>query len=270
MEKINFFEEFEKKWLIDFIKKDTVLISYPKSGRTWLRMILATILDKSDINISKYEMLPAFHHSPREMVSKFGNNCKSLKIVFLYRDPGDVILSLYAAMATSSKHDSRLGVHYVGSRSSFIRGNVVPDGADHDTEIVDWNKGFGINKIIKYNNQWHVALKHFKDSKVITYEDIHSDTFKTIKDLLDWLNFDCSDEIIKEAIKHSEFENMHKIEHGHGKNNLEHYKGSFGNSHQKKGRVRQGKVRAYLDDLSEEELEYVMEMKKKSLWSQNG
>ena len=95
---------------------------------------------------------------------------------------------------------------------------------------------------------------------------MHQDPFKTIKGILDWAEYDCGDEVIKKAIKYSEFENMWKIEHGHGKNNLEHYKGTFSRDKYKPGRVRQGKVKAYLDELSEEDLEFVMEMKKRSLW----
>ena len=57
------FDILEKKYNINYVMKDTILVSYPKSGRTWLRMILAKILDESGIDVSKYEMMPSFHSS---------------------------------------------------------------------------------------------------------------------------------------------------------------------------------------------------------------
>ena len=35
------FQQIEHRRKIQFIVKDTVLVSYPKSGRTWLRMMMA-------------------------------------------------------------------------------------------------------------------------------------------------------------------------------------------------------------------------------------
>jgi len=259
----NMLEKFEKKWNIQFVAKNTVLISYPKSGRTWLRMILASVLYESGKDISKYEMLPAFHFSSDELLSRIGSD---LNVIFLHRDPGDVVLSQYATMSNPNGTHIDFGTIVSLSLRKFIIGDINeifnPD-ADY-TKRQEWSHNFGLNNIIDWNNNWKLGLRYFNDFKVLTYEEMHDDAFRVIKDLLSWLKFDCHDEIIKEAIKHSEFENMRKIEHGYGKNNLEHYKSSFGAPG--KQRVRQGKVKDYLNTLSEKDLKYVLEMKKRSLW----
>lgn len=256
-------EKYEKKWNIQFMTKDTVLISYPKSGRTWLRMILATILDLSGEDVSKYEMLPAFHYTPKEMVSYIG---KGAKIVFLHRDPGDVMMSLYASMKSSGKYDARLGVFYRGGVSSFIRGNAFYLDEPGRT-LSGWESdGYGLKKAIHYNNTWKRQLTVFKDFISIKYEELHNNGHQVIKEVTDWLGFDYDDEIITKAIELSNLENMKKIENGEGRNNLAHYKGNFGKFQYSKGRVRQGKMQTYLEELCEEDREYVLEMKKRSLW----
>ena len=231
------FEKQEEKWNIKFLLKNTALISYPKSGRTWLRMILASVLDYSGQDISKYEMLPAFHDTPEEMFGRMNQklstnpeyNLSKLKILFLHRDPGDVVLSSYHAMTNSTESDARLGVFYKGTITEFIRKTYINRTPDQRASS-GWEAdgGYSIDKIIEYNNKWYNVREGYRrigipeSFKVVTYEEMHQDPFKTIKGILDWAEYDCGDEVIKKAIKYSEFENMWKIEHGHGKNNLEH------------------------------------------------
>ena len=68
------FQQIEQRRKIQFILKDTVLVSYPKSGRTWLRMMMAKVLKEMEHDVSSFEMLPAMHISPFDANEKFGKN----------------------------------------------------------------------------------------------------------------------------------------------------------------------------------------------------
>jgi len=94
--------------------KDVLIISFPKCGRTWLTMILARIFqkkynlpEKEVINIEKISKkinkLPKIRvihkNSPQkkraEDLSKKKTGYKDKGIIFLVRDPRDVIVSLF-------------------------------------------------------------------------------------------------------------------------------------------------------------------------------
>ena len=218
------FEMLEKKYNIKYFLKDTVLLSYPKSGRTWLRMILAKILDLKGYSTQEYEMIPAVHLPIDEIKKQFGTD---INVIFLYRNIGDVVLSYYNEKTTST----RSGTLYEGSVKDFI----------NDSE-------YGASKIAEYNSKCYNSLGLFKKSKVITYEKMISDTYSVVKGLTSFMGIEVSDEEINKAVEYSNFQNMQKIEQGKGKNHLSNYKGNFGKS---VGRVRQGKVDAYKDTLKD-------------------
>ena len=68
------FEKLEKKYKLKYFIKDTVLVSYPKSGRTWLRMILARTLHLMNEDTNKVEFLQTHY-----MGHFLANYCDNLK-----------------------------------------------------------------------------------------------------------------------------------------------------------------------------------------------
>ena len=221
--------------VIDYVLQDSVLVSYPKSGRTWLRMIMAKLLDIKGFDIFKKEFMPAAHHEPRKSLVVFGED---KKVIFLHRDIGDVLSSYYAEKSTSD----RSGRWYNGTTSEFIR-----------------NKNLGVDNAINFNKKWfHQASKNDK-VKIVSYEELQENTCLAVRGIVDFLGFECSDMEIEEAVLYSRFENMVEIEKGKGINLLSNYKGNFGKG---KGRVRRGKVGGYKEDFSEKDIEFINERKR--------
>ena len=73
-------ERLQKKYNLLFVNPRTVLVSYPKSGRTWLRMMLAKLMQlalgekaKSD----KYEIFPALHDTYKELKERFKDSMQN-------------------------------------------------------------------------------------------------------------------------------------------------------------------------------------------------
>ena len=89
---------------IDYVLQNSVLVSYPKAGRTWLRMIMAKLLDIKGFDIFKKEFMPAAHHEPRKSLVVFGED---KKVIFLHRDIGDVLSSHYAEKTSSERSGRR-------------------------------------------------------------------------------------------------------------------------------------------------------------------
>ena len=230
------FDHLEKKYNINYILKDTVLVSYPKSGRTWLRMIFAKIANQLGYDTNKYEMLPALHYTPEQLEDKIGKN---IKVIFLKRDEADATVSYFSEKSTST----RSGAPYGGTISEFLR-----------------DKEYGINSAISFNKSWISSSEKYDKFFHVTYEQLKQNPHKILSSICSFINIDCSQEIIATAIEYSSFENMKKIDNGKGENLLKGYKGNFGKS---PGRVRKGLVKGYLKELSKEDIEYVEKEKRK-------
>jgi len=227
------FKRLERRRGVEFLVPDGLLVSYPKSGRTWLRMILAKLIAIRGFDHEKFELIPALHKSPEYIAENYSRDAR---VVFLHRNPGDVVVSYYAEKATSV----RSGEVYGGTISEFIR----------DPEL-------GIRAILAFNTSWRRQLPEFAAHLVISYEDLHDDIPLYARRIVDFLGFEYEPEELLEAIAYADFGNMQKIERGEGTNYLEHYKGSYGKS---VGRVRKGKVDAFRSELSADDVAYIEEM----------
>ncbi|MEK6879906.1 MAG: sulfotransferase domain-containing protein [Nanoarchaeota archaeon] len=199
------------KRAVDYINmklSNVLIVSYPKTGRTWLSMILATLfqekynLDKKDI-ISlekltyKSNQLPKISlihednpqlKTPIELTISKKKLLEKKKIIFLIRDPRDVIVSWYFHMK------NRKG-KYEGNISDFLG---IPIG--------------GFHTIIEYFNIWNKYSKH-KNFLKITYENLSKNPLEEIKKILNFLKvYNIKDEEIINSMQKSSFENMQKME----------------------------------------------------------
>lgn len=291
------FQQIEYRRKIQFIVKDTVLVSYPKSGRTWLRMMMAKVLKEMGHDVSNFEMLPAMHISPFDANDKFGKN---LRVVFLYRNIGDVIMSFFWESLVSDRN----GISVHTPPAKFIRDNK-----------------YGLPNIERFYNLWFKNVEKFQDYMFISYEALQADTVSELQRLLKFLNktrdmkmwiYDKESEYpaypngnpfnnltyekIKNAVEFAKFDNMKKIELAgvDGKDNLlKNYKGNFGNvgvknkeAHENalnkahpsllkwmeennlsfnddRGRLRKGKVNDYLNYLNEDDIKYIKHIESK-------
>ncbi len=290
----------EKKRNVQFLIKDTILVSYPKSGRTWVRMMLTKLLVDMGISNKEFEMMLALHTQPKGLIRDFSDQAR---VIFLYRNIGDVVMSFFWESITSDRN----GVMAHTSPSIFIK-----------------DKKFGLPNIAGFYNLWFNNAAHFKDHMFVRYEDLHNDTFNTMHNIVKFLSakrvmptwsydhdkkipypgnpFESfSEEKLKNAIEYSRFENMKKIENDDGQENLlEHYKGNFGNkgvadvdaqanmmtrahtslrewlkekgldphdlTKADQGRIRKGKINGYLEDLDLDDIAFVKEIESKINW----
>ena len=291
------FQQIEQRRKIQFILKDTVLVSYPKSGRTWLRMMMAKVLKEMGHDVSSFEMLPAMHLSPLDANDRFGKN---LRVVFLYRNIGDVIMSFFWESLVSDRNG--VAVHTPPSR--FIRDNK-----------------YGLPNIERFYNLWFKNVENFQDHMFMTYEALQTDTVSELHRLLKFVNktrdmkiwtydekstfpaypnsnpfTNLTQEKIKNAVEFAKFNNMKKIELAgvDGNDNLlKNYKGNFGSVGVKdkeakqvllnkahpsllkwmkdhnlsfnndNGRLRKGKVNDYLNYLNEDDVNYIKHIESK-------
>lgn len=222
---------------------DACVVSFRKSGRTWLRVMLAKILSlKHDIKNLGLEvhLMTLFKSAPNVFFSHGGSTAnldfrkllKRKKIILLVRDPRDAIVSLF------HNHTKRT-VLYKEGISEFIR---KPDGE--------------FKKMIVFMNNWAEEVKNRKQGLLlIKYEDMQKDIYKELKKVLNFLNINVDDTIIDEAVRYGSFENMRKMETS----------GAFKDARMRPRNIddensyktRKGRVGSYKEELNEEDISYL-------------
>lgn len=201
---------------VNFRKAEYILVSYPKSGRTWLRIMIGkAINDQLNLGLDHNQFMELFDlHKLNDRIPaidaihegtpqkkkpseiRFPKKYKDKKVIFLVRDPRDVIVSsYYEAKYRTILYDRSL--LFKGSLSDYIRKE----------------KG-GIKSVVKYCNVWiNSQNQGVKDFITMRYEDLHDKTEGELRKVLRFLGMDfIEDSTVKAAIEFGSFENMRKLE----------------------------------------------------------
>ncbi len=192
-----------KKKHLKTLPGDIFIVSYPRSGNTWLRFILANILYKDKeinfTNIHKYSPevdklkdYCAEDNIPRLIKSHEPYDPAFQKLVYLVRDGRDVYVSYYNYLSKTLPS----GMTF----KKFLQEFQMPYGYWND-HVLSW------------------ATKNDESFLLIKYEDMCLNTISTIHRVLNFINVKESDTIIQTALKKTTFNEMKNLEikYGRGK-----------------------------------------------------
>lgn len=142
-----------------FRRGDVFLVSYPKSGNTWMRFLLANYIYGGDIDISRVTaLLPDVHYnpqdiekapSPRIIKSHEPFNPKYRKVVYLVRDVRDVAVSYFYHLKKFKSLAE--GTAFSDYLDSFMDGNLDNYGA-WDKHVDGWLNGAEDLLLIRYED----------------------------------------------------------------------------------------------------------------------
>jgi hypothetical protein len=205
-------EEFKK-----LERCDWVLMSWGKSGRTWLRVMLSRAytlkggLDASELldfdNLrAKDPSLPAVFFTHNNYIKDYTGNFESKahfqgkRIVLLVRDPRDVAVSQFFQWQYRMRPNKK-----------FIN-DYPPHGADIDVWDFVQDVDAGVPKIVDYFNGWARAIPELKDVLVVRYEDMRAEPGKVLARILEFTGTDVTPAQVQEAVDFAAYENMKKME----------------------------------------------------------
>lgn len=161
-----------------FRQDGRLIISYPKSGRTWLRFALA----EGGIDASFHHAGVATHR--REIGLPFLGIPASLltvPLVFLHRNPIDTVVSMFYQV---TRRDLRRGSGrwFRMAIPLVLRGAIPP--MDIDAFVL--HPLYGVEKIVRFNRAWLDHLAQRSDCLVLTYETMRQDPAAGFQRLLDF------------------------------------------------------------------------------------
>ena len=244
------------KWIFFFHWRgrntDVYIISFPKSGRTWLRVLigkaLAELFDLDDRELlDTYKItcklnIPViqFTHHGTDIqyarayndLSKDKNVFMNKKVIFLARDPRDLIVSNYFQ---AKKRENAFN----GDLSEFIK-----------------NPQYGIRKILNFYKIWASGNSAPDKFLFIKYEDLHDDPKFWLKMVLDYIGIsDIDPAVLQKAEDFASFDNMKRLEK----------RGYFFKTSMRPGdkddqrsyKVRKGEVGSFKEELSSEDLRFI-------------
>jgi hypothetical protein len=195
-------------------RADVVVVSYGKSGRTWLRAMLSRYYQQQyclpDDVLLKFDNLHRLHHAiPRILfthdahIKDYTGNSDakrdfySKRVILLLRDPRDVAVSNY--------------FHWK-YRSGRAKNVINADRRNNiDMTILRYVKNI-MPKIIRFMNSWQRESRHVASLLTVRYEDLRDDTDANLRRVLDFLRYHPSDVEIRDAVSHTTFAKMRERE----------------------------------------------------------
>jgi len=193
-------------------RTDVFIVSFPKTGRTWLRVMLGRALQQhfglkgrkllrytaADVHHPGLPRVLATHDdSPQakraEEIIADKRPYRRSRVVFMVRDPRDVIVSLY-------HHRSSW---YRGTQSGY-QGTL---GAFLEEEIGSFDS------LLRFYQVWEAARDVPRDFLLVRYEDLHTNPSVELRRVLEFVGVpNVPDALIDDAIRFAAFDNMRRLE----------------------------------------------------------
>jgi hypothetical protein len=248
--------------LYDHWRTEVYIVSFPKAGRTWLRVMLGKALSEmyelpedllldSHLLTRRAGVLPTrFTHDGSSIVerrsfrqlSQSKRRYRNKKVILLVRDVNDILVSCYFQATKRVRK-------FEGTISDLIR-----------------DERYGVRKVLAFYNVWFANRHIPRELLMLRYEDMHSDPHKVLAEVLAFVGArEVEEQVLRSAVEFSRFSRMKEMEKSsrwartvmRPRNELDEE--SF--------KVRRGVVGGYRDYLSEEDMQYVDEVIEEMGWA---
>ncbi len=203
-----------------------ILIAHPKSGNTWLKVMLTRLYANregiSEKDFSRYNLLADSNPSiPRIaatngwysyegevgrllMAGSHDNPLKHKPVVLLVRNPADIAVSWYFQFTKrQSRHKQELINHFI-------------DHPIDRTRIGMWefvrHSDIGLPFLIEFLNTWERRVAGLEMGMVIRYEDLRTCTGEVLDRITRLMGDHFSEEEIQAVVEFGAFDNLRKLE----------------------------------------------------------
>jgi alcohol sulfotransferase len=206
-------EQFDK-----LQRADIVVVSFGKSGRTWLRVMISHLFrvmyklpENAILGFDNFHNLnkavPKIFFTHDNYIKDFTGDFSSKepfynkRVVLLARDPRDVAVSQFFQWKFRIK-PSKVAIN-----------NYPPQGSDISLfDFVMGDNGGGMRAVTEYLNLWAAEADKVNAFHLLRYDDLRTNTREELRKLLDFMQVDATDADVEAAVEYSSYENMKKME----------------------------------------------------------
>ncbi|MEQ8900695.1 MAG: sulfotransferase domain-containing protein [Roseovarius sp.] len=198
-------------------KAEAVVVSFGKSGRTWLRVMVSRLYQQVyDLPEDTLIGFDNFHNMDRRVPRLFFTHDNYIgdytghtdtkidfydkKVLLMVRDPRDVAVSQFFQWKFRMPAEKKALNDY------------LPDGDDSSIYNFVMHDGGGLPKVIDFMNIWARERDNLRALSVIRYEDMRANPHETLTQVAEFLYIPADAARIQEAVDYASFENMKKKE----------------------------------------------------------
>jgi alcohol sulfotransferase len=206
-------EQFDK-----LQKADIVIVSFGKSGRTWLRVMVSHLFrvmyklpENAILGFDNFHNLnPAvpktfFTHDNyiKDFTGDFDTKTPFYhkRVVLLARDPRDVAVSQFFQWKFRVK-PTKVAIN-----------NYPPRGSDISLfDFVMGDNGGSMQAVTDYLNLWAKEVDKMEHFHLLRYEDLRARPREELRRMLNFMHVEATDAHVNAAVDYSSYENMKKME----------------------------------------------------------
>ncbi|MCP5365486.1 MAG: sulfotransferase domain-containing protein [Hyphomicrobiales bacterium] len=248
-------------------KADLLIIAHPKSGNTWLKVMLsrlyqiryglpASVIVTSDELARRNADIPRIVATngcysyecavgDRLQASAPDNRLRHKPVLFLPRHPADIAVSWYFQFTKRQSAPKQELINHAIAHPIDRRTISLWDFVRHSD--------IGLPFLIQYLNAWERNMAHLDRSLMVRYEELRGTPEAAIRKIVDFYGASFTDDEIRQAVEFGSFDNLRQLES----------KGFFRQggltlrnpSDPESFKVRRGKVGGYRDYFSPAQLE---------------
>lgn len=241
LKKLFYKQSTKNKFPFAIHESDVFLVSYPKSGNTWMRFLVGNYLSKGKMDFSNGHIyMPDIHYNP-EQIDKIDFRPRFIKshfdfrpeyknVIYLVRDGREVAVSLFYFL---------------------IKMKAIPS----EIEFSDYLENYFFTGKTPYGHWNKHVFSWLRDNKadnliLVKYEDLLADTINEFEKIIKFSGLHLDKENLKSSVERSSFNSMKKDE----EQNAKTLKELGHNTADSKYRIiREGKINSWQEKFTDAE-----------------
>ena len=228
---------------------DVLFLSFPKSGRTWVRLMLSVYFsDRYDLKtdeIIEYRNFTKmngnipfiyFTHQYKSghpyIASSFEKRVESLPVIYMMRHPIDNAVSGY----------------YSRIHRAFMKKQDALEMSKYE-----WIAERGLPRIVEYMNFWEDQLRHVSNLHVTTYEKCLSNPGAELAAMLRFVGEEPDLDVVARVVEKTSFKKVRSMEEDGTLSGARF--GAARKNDSNSFKARRGKAGGYMDEFEPEQIE---------------